>query len=109
MDHYVVVAEHLLQKLPNVLEDKIRWWATEPTPTAKIMKDVSVLWRVFRHSDFSPYGPGRKVLIHVELRFGGATFMDPRDPSFVRRGDKTFAIHDIPLDAEPTNNWRHHP
>ena len=102
----MVVAEHLLQKLPNVLEDKIRWWATEPTPTAKIMKDVSVLWRVFRHSDFSPYGPGRKVLIHVELRFGGATFRDPRDPSFVRRCEKVFAINDIPLDAEPAGYWQ---
>ena len=104
-----VVAEHLMQKLPKVLEDKIRWWATEPTPTAKIMKDVSILFRVFPHSDYSPFGPGKKCVIHAELWKRGAFFWDPNLPDFVRRCEKTFKIHDIPLDAEPTNNWRHHP
>jgi len=101
-----VVAEHLMQKLPKVLEDKIRWWATEPTPTAKIMKDVSVSWRVFCHSESSPYGPSREVWVNVQLPFRGATFRDPSDPDKDRWCSKTFAIRDIPLDAEPTFKWR---
>ena len=104
-----VVAENLMQKLPTVLKDKIRWWATEPTPTAKIMKDVSILFRVFPHSDYSPFGPGKKCVIHAELWKRGAFFWDPNLPDFVRRCEKTFKIHDIPLDAEPTNTWRYYP
>ena len=109
------MTEHLLQripkeledmimlKLPKELEDKIRWMATEPTPSAKIMKAVRiVIRRVFPHSDFSPFGPGKKCVIHVELRFLGATLF--RDP---RAREKTFAIKDIPLDLEPTSFWWH--
>ena len=104
-----VVAEHLMQKLPKELEDKIHWWATEPTPTAKIMKDVSIEFRVFPHSDYSPFGPGKKCVTHAELWKRGAFFRDPNLPDFVRRCEKTFKIHDIPLDAEPTNTWRYYP
>ena len=35
-----VVAEHLLQKLPKVLEDMIRWWATEPSPPATLISTL---------------------------------------------------------------------
>ena len=34
MDHNPV------RKLPKPLMDKIRWWATEPTPSAKCMYEV---------------------------------------------------------------------
>ena len=77
--------------------------ATEPTPTAKIMKDVSIVFRVFPHSDYSPFGPGKKCVIHADLwnKRGVVTFS-------VKLCDKTFAIRDIPLDAEPESCWRSH-
>ena len=34
------VAEYHLRKLPHELEDMIRWWATEPSPTATCFKDT---------------------------------------------------------------------
>ena len=84
------------RKLPKPLMDKIRWCALEPTPTAKIMKDVAVLWRVF---------PDIRVLINVKSR-SGVTFRDPRDPSFVIRREKVFAIDDIPLDTKLVGHWQ---
>ena len=104
-----VAAEHLMQKLPNELEDMIRWWATEPTPTAKIMKDVTIVCRVFPHSYFSPFGPGKKCLIIAELwsPMWGVWFRDMRAPCGVRC-EKVFAINDIPLDAEATSMFLRH-
>ena len=106
------------RKLPKPLMDKIRWCALEPTPTAKIMKDVTVLWRVFPHSDFSPYGPGIIVFLNVVLRVGCATFRefndpsDPSDPSingfWRRRREMVIAINDVPLDTEPVGHWQCH-
>ena len=98
-----------VRKLPKPLRDMICWMAREPTPTAKIMKDVSITCRVFPHSDHSPFGPGKKCVIHVQLPYKkDATFRDSDLPSFVRRCEKTFAIRDIPLDAEPESCWRSH-
>ena len=117
------VAEYHLRKLPHELEDMIRWWATEPSPTAKLMKNVCLKWRVFPHSDHSLFGPGKKCVIHAEVCPGtrGCTFRDrlrsgfpwtslfeENLPDFVRRREKTFAIRDIPLDAEPTCRWCTH-
>ena len=104
-----VVAEYHMRKLPEVLVGMIRWWATEPTPTAKIMKDVSIMCRVFSDSYFSPYGPGKKCLIIAELwsPMWGAWFRDMREPCG-GRCEKVFAINDIPLDAEATNWFLRH-
>ena len=112
-----VVAEYNLRKLPTTLVDEIRWWAREPTPTAKIMKNVRVSWRVFPHSVHSPFGPGKKCVIHAEVSRGctfrdrlrsGFPWTEENIPDFVRRREKTFAIRDIPLDAEPTCRWCTH-
>ena len=35
-----VVADYHMMKLPEVLEDMILWWATEPSSTAKLMKEL---------------------------------------------------------------------
>ena len=91
-----VVAEYNLRKLPTTLVDEIRWWAREPTPTAKIMKNVRVSWRVFPHSVHSPFGPGKKCVITVK-ELGRRVWMH-----------QTFAISDIPLDAEPTYDFQLH-
>ncbi len=115
-----VAAEHLMQKLPNELEDMIRWWATEPTPTAKIMKGVSVSWRVFpQYWYWSPLGMGTrgsdvKVLVHVKVL--GAWQKTPRGTDWWfrtenprgRRTDRIFAILDVPLDAEATSVFQPH-
>ena len=104
------------RKLPKPLMDEIRWCALEPTPSAKIMKDVSILWCVLTQSGGWPYGPGRRGLIHAVLPFRGAVFFRKMDPDFVRRYNKIFAISDIPLDAEPTTEtgtdlygWQQYP
>ena len=102
-----VVAEYNLRKLPQVLEDQIRWWAREPTPTAKIMKNVRVSWRVFPHYERSIWGPGKKCLISAEVCQTMDTFRRPyRGPG--RCCQMVFRIRDIPLDAEPTDDFEFH-
>ena len=106
------------RKLPKPLMDKIRWCALEPTPSAKIMKDVSILWSVNPHSRGWPYGPGRRGLIQAVLPFRGAVVFRVIDPYFGRENhmNRIFTISDIPLDAEPTAEtetdiygWRQYP
>ena len=95
-----------LRKLPQVLEDQIRWWAREPTPTAKIMKNVHVSWRVFPHDNRSVWGPGKKCLISADVCQTMDTFRPPGWPLGICQ--LVFCIRDIPLDAEPTYDFQFH-
>ena len=98
-------SQNPFRKLPKPLMDEIRLWAREPTPTAKIMKNVYIIWQVFPQplyvSNICPYGPDRKVRIQVGVY--GDMF---RNPPFVDRCERVFTIYDIPLDAEPVGYWQ---
>ena len=105
-----VVTAYNLKRLHPVLRMRTRWWAREPTPTAKIMKNVRVTWRVFPHDNSifqRIWGPDNKCLISAEVCQTMDTFRRRfRGPG--RCCQMVFRIRDIPLDAEPTDDFQFH-
>ena len=90
------IANNPFRKLPTPLMDKIRWYALGPTPSANIMKDVSMLWNVSR------YGPKRGMLQVLLPLYGAAYF----GTEHIKNRIFKIKIIDTPQDAEPTNGWR---
>ena len=145
------VAEYHLRKLPHELEDMIRWWATEPSPTAKIMHGLTTKytfggWRdfmtvthsstTFRKCKYSlddihdvhlnsaiEFDWNKRDVIRFWMNRGRITkawWEDELEQDRIAKAlepvvaeynlrklphEKTFAIRDIPLDAEPTCRW----
>ena len=94
------IANNPFRKLPTPLMDKIRWYALGPTPSANIMKDVSMLWNVSR------YGP-KRGMIQAMLPLCGAVCFRKIETYFGTEHlkNRIFKIIDTPQDAEPTNGW----
>ncbi len=84
-----LVCNNPFRQLPEEIIREISWMALEPTPTAKLMKEVVVEWRVFS----PPSSDCKKCFVHAWRR-------QPWDVPWNPGDEFIFRIYDIPQDVE---------